>query len=138
MVKRAFLVITHGDIGSAAVQSLELLMGEQKNLSALGLHPGESVASLREQIQTQLQTNQQNYDETVILVDLLGGSPSNASLATLAQYPDLKVITGFNLPLLINLLNFTDQEADTQKLLTDSLKVAQEGLQVIDKNYFKK
>ena len=63
---------------------------------------------------------------------------SNASLATLAQYPDLKVITGFNLPLLINLLNFTDQEADTQKLLTDSLKVAQEGLQVIDKNYFKK
>lgn len=71
-------------------------------------------------------------------MDLLVGSPSNSSLATLAQYPDLKVITGLNLPLLINLLNFTDQEANTQKLLTDSLKVAQEGLQVINKNYFKK
>ncbi|MDT6981562.1 PTS system fructose subfamily transporter subunit IIA [Levilactobacillus zymae] len=136
-MKRAFLVVTHGDMGIETVKSMELLMGPQENVKALGLHPGESVDSLKESISQVLADNAKDYDETVILVDVLGGSPSNASLTMLATYHDLKMVTGVNLPLLINLLNFSEGEADTDKLINSSIEVAKDGIKLIDKNFLK-
>ena len=88
MTKRAFLVVTHGDMGIEAVKSLELLMGEQDNITGLGLHEGESVDDLNAEVSAILDKNTESYDETVIIVDLLGGRPSNVSLRSLAKYPD--------------------------------------------------
>ncbi|HJE86053.1 PTS system fructose subfamily transporter subunit IIA [Levilactobacillus brevis] len=134
-MKRAFLVITHGDMGVETVKSMELLMGPQENVKALGLHPGESVDDLRTKVYDILQANEADYDETVLLVDLLGGSPSNVSLSTLAKYHDMKIVTGLSLPLLVNILNFSDAEEDTDKLIKDSIGVATEGMKLIDKNF---
>lgn len=134
-MKRAFLVITHGDMGIETVKSMELLMGPQENVTGLGLHPGESVDSLRDQAYDVLAKNEDQYDETVVLVDLLGGSPSNVSLSTLAKYRELKIVTGLSLPLLINLLNFSESEDDTDKLINDSIDVAKDGMKLIDKNF---
>ncbi|WP_341779672.1 PTS sugar transporter subunit IIA [Levilactobacillus sp. HBUAS70063] len=134
-MKRAFLVITHGDMGVETVKSMELLMGPQENVKALGLHPGESVDDLRTKVYDILQANEADYDETVLLVDLLGGSPSNVSLSTLAKYNDMKIVTGLSLPLLVNILNFSDAQDDTSKLITDSIGVATEGMKLIDKNF---
>ncbi|BAP85409.1 PTS system fructose subfamily transporter subunit IIA [Paucilactobacillus hokkaidonensis JCM 18461] len=134
-MKRAFLVITHGDMGTETVKSMELLMGPQENVTALGLHPGESVDSLRDQAYEVLAKNEDQYEETIVLVDLLGGSPSNVSLSTLAKYRELKIVTGLSLPLLINLLNFSEAEADTEKLINDSIDVAKDGMKLIDKNF---
>ncbi|MBV0929211.1 PTS system fructose subfamily transporter subunit IIA [Lentilactobacillus sp. IMAU92037] len=136
-MKRAFLVITHGSMGVEAVKSLELLMGPQKNVTGLGLVPGESVDELRDKVYAVLEENQKTYDETVIIVDLLGGSPSNVSLSTLAKYHEIKIITGLNLPLLVNLLNFTDSVDDTEQLINDSIDVAKDGIKLIDKNFLK-
>ncbi|MCH5464786.1 PTS sugar transporter subunit IIA [Levilactobacillus tujiorum] len=134
-MKRAFLVITHGDMGIETVKSMELLMGPQENVKALGLHPGESVDDLRTKVYDILQANEADYDETVLLVDLLGGSPSNVSLSTLAKYHDIKIVTGLSLPLLVNILNFSEAEDNTEKLITDSIGVATEGMKLIDKNF---
>ncbi|KRK39687.1 MULTISPECIES: PTS sugar transporter subunit IIA [Levilactobacillus] len=134
-MKRAFLVITHGDMGVETVKSMELLMGPQENVKALGLHPGESVDDLRTKVYDILQANEADYDETVLLVDLLGGSPSNVSLSTLAKYHDMKIVTGLSLPLLVNILNFSEAEDNTEKLITDSIGVATEGMKLIDKNF---
>lgn len=135
MMKRAFLVITHGDMGIEAVKSMELLMGPQDNVKALGLHPGESVEDLRTKAFAVLEENEREYDEKVLVVDLLGGSPSNVSLSTLAKYHEQKIITGLSLPLLVNLLNFSEAEDNTDKLIRDSIEVATEGMQLIDKNF---
>ena len=137
MTKRAFLVVTHGDMGVETVKSLELLMGEQKNVSALGLHEGENVDALKDKVVEVLDKNAKEYDETVVIVDLLGGSPSNVALRSLANYHKLKIVTGLSMPLLINLVNFTDSEDDTVKLINDSIKVAQDGIKLIDKNFLK-
>ena len=137
MKKRAFLVVTHGDMGVETVKSLELLMGEQKNVSALGLHEGENVDALKDKVVEVLDKNAKEYDETVVIVDLLGGSPSNVALRSLANYHELKIVTGLSMPLLINLVNFTDSEDDTVKLINDSIKVAQDGIKLIDKNFLK-
>lgn len=134
-MKRAFLVITHGDMGIETVKSMELLMGPQENVTGLGLHPGESVDSLRDQAYDVLAKNEDQYDETVVLVDLFGGSPSNVSLSTLAKYRELKIVTGLSLPLLINLLNFSESDDDTDKLINDSIDVAKDGMKLIDKNF---
>lgn len=135
MMKRAFLVITHGDMGIETVKSMELLMGPSENVRALGLHPGESVDQLRDTVYEVIDNNEAAYDETVILVDLLGGSPSNVSLSTLAKNREMKIVTGLSLPLLVNILNFSESEDDTKKLIEDSIKVAKDGMKLIDKDF---
>ncbi|WP_295731915.1 PTS sugar transporter subunit IIA [uncultured Limosilactobacillus sp.] len=137
MKKRAFLLVTHGNMGIETVKSLELLMGEQPNVTGLGLHQGESVDDLKNKVVKVLNDNQEKYDETIVLVDLLGGSPSNVALRSLADFRDLKIITGLNLPVLINLINFTDSEDDTDKLIHDSIEVGQTGMKLIDINFLK-
>ena len=122
-------------MGIETVKSHELLMGEQKNVTGLGLHQGESVDDLKNKVLEVLDNNKDQYDETIILVDLLGGSPSNVALRSLANYRDLKIITGLNLPVLINLINFTDTEDDTNKLIKDSIEVGQNGMKLIDINF---
>ena len=122
-------------MGIETVKSLELLMGEQKNVTGLGLHQGESVDDLKNKVLEVLDNNKDQYDETIILVELLGGSPSNVALRSLANYRDLKIITGLNLPVLINLINFTDTEDDTNKLIKDSIEVGQNGMKLIDINF---
>ena len=122
-------------MGIETVKSLELLMGEQKNVTGLGLHQGESVDDLKNKVLEVLDNNKDQYDETIILVDLLGGSPSNVALRSLANYRDLKIITGLNLPVLINLINFTDTEDDTNKLIKDSIEVGQNGMKLNDINF---
>lgn len=104
-------------------------------MTGLGLHQGESVDDLKNKVLEILDNNKDQYDETIILVDLLGGSPSNVALRSLANYRDLKIITGLNLPVLINLINFTDTEDDTNKLIKDSIEVGQNGMKLIDINF---
>ena len=136
-MKRAFLVVTHGEMGIGTLNSMQLLMGKQENVSALALREGDSVDELSEKISTKLHENAKAYDETVIVVDLLGGSPSNVALRSLAEFHDLKIVTGLSLPLLINLVNFSAREENTTKLIEDSVRVAHEGIKILDKNFLK-
>ena len=71
------VVASHGSLASGMLDALELLSGEQKAIKAIGLHRGDSpdafVAKVREAINA--------VDESVgvlVLVDLFGGTPSNA------------------------------------------------------------
>lgn len=49
MQKRKVLVITHGHFGAELIRSVEMIMGKQSCFQSLGLNPGDSVDSLREQ-----------------------------------------------------------------------------------------
>ena len=49
MKARKVLVITHGHFGIELVKSVEMIMGKQDFIDAMGLVPGQSVDDLRQQ-----------------------------------------------------------------------------------------
>lgn len=104
MKKKAALIITHGHFGIELVKSVEMIMGEQENVNALGLSLGESVDELRSTAENIIIQNQKAGMDTLIMVDILGGSPSNVALYLLKKYKDIKLVTGINMLILIEFL----------------------------------
>jgi PTS system mannose-specific IIA component len=137
MAERAVLVITHGEFGIELVKSAEMIMGPQENVEALALRPGNSVDDLRNEANAILDKNNEKGLETIVLVDLLGGSPSNVALSLLAKN-DLTILTGVSMPMLIELLTFYQIEKDTNKLVETVKQTSVSGINKLDRSFFLK
>ena len=137
MAERAVLVITHGEFGIELVKSAEMIMGPQENVEALALRPGNSVDDLRSDANAIVEKNNEKGLETIVLVDLLGGSPSNVALSLLGKN-DLNILTGVNMPMLIELLSFYQIEKDTNKLIETVKQTSVTGINKLDRSFFLK
>jgi PTS system mannose-specific IIA component len=128
------LIVTHKDLAEALLAVCDLILGRQDNVTAVSLDPGAPPEALREQIQRALQ--QLNGDGTVILTDMLGGTPSNLSLSFL-QKGKVEVVTGVNLPMLLKLANLRERTdlAEVARLLKES---GQNGITVASELLAKK
>lgn len=130
---RKILVITHGLFGIELVKSAEMIMGAQENIQALGLIPGQSVDDLRQQAFDIVTANEAAGDETIILCDLLGGSPSNVALSCLGK-ADCKVILGVSLPMLIELIQSADSTDSLDELVNQAAEAGRVGVVMKDRN----
>lgn len=95
----SILIITHGGFGKEIIKSMEMIMGQQDNVYFLGLYPEEDPAVFSEKVKEKIIELNQN-GEVLVMVDVFGGTPSNASASNMK---DLKFecVTGVSLPMLI-------------------------------------
>ncbi|MDF2672739.1 MAG: sugar transporter subunit [Clostridiales bacterium] len=129
MNKKAALIITHGSFGKELLKSVEMIMGEQEDTFALGLSLGESVDQLREEADSIIVENQKAGKDIILLVDILGGSPSNVALYLVKKYKNIKLITGANMLMLIEF--FQSREFDELDDLIE--KIINSGVEGIKK-----
>ncbi|MBP3041576.1 PTS sugar transporter subunit IIA [Bacillaceae bacterium Marseille-Q3522] len=136
-MKRKVLVITHGNFGKEIVKSVEMIMGSQTSATALALLPGESVQDLKSQAAQIVEENTLEGYETIVACDIYGGSPSNVAFFLLSKGVNY-VLTGLNMPMLIQLFNSLHQEVSTEKLMNEVQNASSEGNRLIDSNFFNK
>lgn len=122
------LIVTHGHLGEELLKSAELIMGEQKDAMAMALNLGDEVDHLKSEVEKVVVENKVAGKETIMFVDVLGGSPSNVALYMLKKY-GVKVITGVNLPMLLEM--FSSRNSVSLDELVDS--VAKSGVDGIHK-----
>lgn len=128
MRDKYILIITHGKFGVELLKSVEMIVGEQDNVSALSLNPGEDVDELRNQAERIIIENQSDNKDTIIFVDILGGSPSNIALYLVKKYKEIKLITGVNMFMLIEAFHSKDiYELD--ELISQIINTGVEGIQ---------
>jgi mannose/fructose-specific phosphotransferase system component IIA len=104
-MKRALLV-THGNLGAELLSTAELIVGPQKGVSVLSNNELSSE-SLEDAIQTELATY--GGDETVIFVDVAGGSCLCACRVAEGDEKKVKVISGVNLPMVLEFFHYRDR-----------------------------
>ena len=91
------LLLTHGNAAIGLLDSASMLVGDVKGLHALTLQPGVSMDEYMEMVEEKLK----ELDERpLLLVDLVGGTPSNVSCMLSENY-DVDVIGGLNLAMLL-------------------------------------
>jgi PTS system mannose-specific IIA component len=129
MNKKAALIITHGNFGKELLKSVEMIMGEQEDANALGLCLGDSVDELRIEADNIIVENQNAEKDNILLVDILGGSPSNVALYLLKKHKNIKLITGVNMLMLIEF--FQSREFDELDDLVE--KIMNSGVEGINK-----
>lgn len=101
------VVVTHGSFSSGLKDAAEVIFGEVKNIETLSLKAGENVEGLSENIQKAIHTVDQG-NGVIVFVDIASASPYNQSLLainSLDNNADYHVISGVNLPMLMDAIN---------------------------------
>jgi PTS system mannose-specific IIA component len=93
------VLATHGNLGEALIRSMEIILGEQPQVEALSLQVEDDIEAANKGLREAV-AKVDSGDGVLILTDMLGGTPSNLSLALLGQ-PRIEVVSGVNLPMLL-------------------------------------
>ena len=91
------IAVSHGSYSKGLVDSVQMLVGEQENLVAYGLFPEQTVATLTEQLEREVNDTPEG-EEILFLTDLFHGSPFNAVVSLMRNH-EFHHITGINIPL---------------------------------------
>lgn len=94
------IVIAHGDLAKEMVKTTELIVGKQAELIPVALERHEGIEDLSRKLTAVIKSVDKEDDGCLVLVDMFGGTPSNVALA-LSQSYTLEIVTGVNLPMLV-------------------------------------
>ncbi len=96
------VIATHCRVASALAEAATVVLGSQDALATVDLAPEDDRergwGKLRDAV-----TVADRGDGVLVMVDVLGGTPSNLALALLAEH-QVEVLTGVNLPMVLRAL----------------------------------
>jgi mannose PTS system EIIA component len=102
------VLVTHGRLAVEFRAALEHVVGEeQQQLETVMLGPDDDVERCRRDI-IEAVKRVDTGDGVVILTDMFGGTPSNLSIS-LMNRPNVEVLAGINLPMLVKLAKVRDE-----------------------------
>lgn len=118
------VLVSHGPLAEGLKGAVEMIVGPQERFLAIGMDPAADVDRLRAQIESAaVQVN--DGAGALVLVDLMGGSPANASAYLAAA--GTPVICGASLPMLLEAL--TSRERTSLAELTGiALQAGKDGV----------
>ena len=124
------IVVTHLDFATNLVTAAERVLGKQRNILGLNLHRNAFVDDMVRSISNGIQECLTNPEEPVtgvlILTDLFGSTPTNASLKQLQTTDHLvEVVTGVNLSMVISALTYRKRlplKELVEKVISDGQK----------------
>lgn len=123
-METCILVISHGNLCEELVRSAEMIMGTIENVETLPLQEGVDPEEYMQALEALLEKH--NY-RVMVLADLFGGTPFN-SILRLSRERDIPLVTGANLPLLLEVANLRDELEGPQEVLAQAASLAIAGM----------
>ena len=112
---KKIILVSHGKLSEGMLHSVRMIVGENADISCMGMMPGEHYQPMVDEVERLL--NEHPDTQYLVVADLLGGSVCNGMTA-LTKYPNMKLIPGMNMGLVINLLlspgALSDEEIDAK------------------------
>ena len=96
------LIITHGELGMEMLSTAEMIIGKQEEVEAMTLTAQDSLATMHSRV-GEILKGIKTSDGTLILTDMLGGTPCNACLPFSTDY-NIEIVSGLNLYMLMSSL----------------------------------
>ncbi|MBO0450010.1 PTS fructose transporter subunit IIA [Enterococcus sp. MJM12] len=113
------ILASHGELSQGLKQTAEMILGPADNIYALSAYRDEDepIEGQMQQLVTKLGTK-----NLFILTDILGGSVNNEMLPLLKDNPEIHLITGMNLPLVISIATQAGKISsnDLQRIIIES------------------
>lgn len=106
------VIVSHASIAGGFISGVELIMGKVPGLSAIGLMHADSFEAFSRNINRELE-RAYCEDGVLILVDLFGGTPSNASAISIKNCLEsggcnIECVSGVNLPMVVEAISMRD------------------------------
>ena len=117
-----FYICTHGRFGEEIVKSAEMIYDRLDDVKVFSLLPGMSPEEYNACIEKELIKEER---EILAIVDLFGGTPCN-TMAILSRNYHLKIVSGLNLAMLIELYSQKDVRS-LEELVEIGIRTVQES-----------
>ena len=99
------LLVGHGPLASGLRGAIEMIAGPQDALEVVQLRPEDDVERVAKRLETALKKLHVGENgEAVIFADLFGAAPANAAASLLRHRPNIEIVAGMNLPMLLECL----------------------------------
>lgn len=125
-MNRKIILVSHGKLSEGMAHSVQMICGEQENLSFYGMMPGETFAAYAKEIKKEAE--RQKDTQFLIIGDLFGGSVCN-ECTELTLVENITLIAGMNMALVILLL--LEEGEISQEMLQEKIHEAQKSIKVI-------
>ncbi|MDD3626567.1 MAG: PTS sugar transporter subunit IIA [bacterium] len=113
------IVISHNDVAKEMVRCCETIVGKMECLETISFYSDEHLADLEDKFNQAIE-RLNCCNGILVLIDMFGGSPSNIAITGLKSRPEMEIISGFNVPMLLELISresITDIVELKEKLL---------------------
>lgn len=122
----AIIIAAHGESAPALLGSITMIVGDVDNVHAVTFVPGQGPDDLLEAYGNAIGDSD---DDVLILVDLFGGSPYNAGARFVAEREGSDVVSGVNIPMLVEVFTAARRpNATIDKLVAKALKAGSTGV----------
>ena len=108
------ILISHGHYSKYALESAEMIIGKQENCEVISVTEEKDLDNVITELEG-VYAKFKNEKGVIILTDIRGGTPSNAAASLLVREPGILALSGFNMPLLLELFTNRDLEIDGLK-----------------------
>ena len=126
------IVACHGRFAEELVNSAAMVFGEAEGVHAVTFMPGEGPEDLIRKYEA-IMAEAGISDDVLFLVDLFGGSPYNAAIRVAAPTARADVLSGVNLPMLLELLDSRDDKSTVADLVKRAYTASLEGTKAFRK-----
>ncbi len=93
------VIVGHGELAEGLFDALRILLGDQEGVVCISLQENDPPGDLINQVEAAVQ-DLSNEAGVLLLVDTIGSETFQAAIR-LADNPNTEIITGFNLPMLL-------------------------------------
>jgi mannose PTS system EIIA component len=114
------VLVTHGRLAEEFVAAMEHVVGAQASVQSVCIGADDDMESRRQDIAAAAAAVDDG-DGVVLLTDMFGGTPSNLAISLMGK-PNIEVIAGINLPMLIKLATVRKSMG-----LSDAVNAAQDA-----------
>ena len=126
----AVVITTHGHAAKALLATAEMIIGAQDNVRCVDFVLGENGEVLAGKIRAaaaELDTS----GGLLLLVDLWGGTPFNASSCIAHDDANIEVVTGVNVPMLVSVLMEREDITSLPELAALALREGADGVKAL-------
>jgi len=121
------IICGHGQFATGIYSSMKLITGKQENIVTIDFTESMGAQKLEDKLKKAIE-NLKRLEEIVILTDIPGGTPFNK--AALFSDKNIKVISGTNLPALLESTFYREEEIE--EFIRVFTTAAKEGVKVFE------
>ena len=125
------ILVSHGKLAKGMKDTVEMIAGQQENLEAYEAYEnGTSDDSFINDLKKSLASSKN--DDVIVVTDVLGGSVNNEATQLLKDHPNLTILTGMNLPLIITLVTTVNSGISDEKV-SEAIDEGKKGVLSVNK-----
>ena len=94
------ILLSHGPLASGLFESTKFFIENTENIGYLTLNAEDNPLEFQDRIETLIKSFTMT-DGIILFTDIPGGSPANQAMQVAARHPEVRLISGMNLIMII-------------------------------------